>query len=96
MKTLRLYLYFNLPEDFNGSREEAIELFLKHYKNTKKRTEIKNDGTELPEINLDEKDSDKKLWQSFLKERQKGYKYLGFVDVAELKNKKMVSIYKKD
>jgi len=100
MKVLALNLFFQLPDNFNGSPAEAIKLFADYYikgENKKSNVIMKNgQGKLTPRMNYNQKGSYTRQWNLFLDVLKEDKKFLGLIDVAKQHGKKMISIYKKE
>jgi hypothetical protein len=85
MKVLSLYGYFLLPDDFDGTREDALDLFVE-YRKTKGYS-----GNKTGKLLNDDEALD--VWSSFLQATETGeYKWTGDINVSQLIDGKMERI----
>jgi hypothetical protein len=76
MILLTMSFVFELPEDFNGTINDALLELIKYRKTHKDNELLDNKPISLPD----------KIWEGFLAAHEKGYKLHGAVGIHKLKD----------
>ena len=90
MKILSMNFVFELPEDFDGTINDALLELVKY------RINHGDKDISLPDLSTEAPPVSEKLWKDFLAVQEAGYKFRGHCGISQLKDGAWENVEKRD